>query len=94
MLSNYLNQTCELQRKTDTDQRGQPIYATSITIPCRLEEKYQLITKPNGETVPAHHICYSSETIAVDDKINGLIVHSADKWTDLYGETIGYKAVM
>jgi hypothetical protein len=94
MLTAYLNQSCELLRKTGTDSRGQPVYAGAETIPCRLEEKFQLVTTANGETVPAHHICYTTEQVEAGDKINGLTVHSADTWTDLDGEDIGFKAVM
>lgn len=94
MLKDYLNQSCGLEKKTGDDQRGQPVYAAAITIACRLVGKYQLIRKPNGETVPVHHICYTTETVAAGDKINGSFVHAVDVWTDLGGEPIGYKAVL
>lgn len=94
MLSNYLNQTCFLRRRTGTDVRGQPLYAEAVTVPCRLEEKFQLIRKANGEVVQVNHICYLAAEVGVDDDINGCTVEAVDKWTDYGGDTVGYKAVM
>ena len=94
MLRDHLSQTCQLRRKTGTDQRGRPIYSEEETIDCRLVEKFQLVQKPNGETVPVSHICYTETAVAVGDQLNGDTVHGVDVWRDHDGEAIGYKAVM
>lgn len=94
MLEDYLNQTCTLRYKTGTDARGHPVYGEPLSVPCRLQEKYQLIQTANGETVPVNHICYMTEKVSVGDSINGLTVHAVDNWVDLDGDIIGYKAVM
>lgn len=94
MLEDYLNQTCTLRRTNNTNVRGQPAYSEPLSVPCRLQEKYQLVQKENGETVPASHVCYLIDEISVGDTINGCVVHAVDSWVDLIGEIIGFKAVM
>ena len=94
MLSSYLNQTCTLRHKTGTNARGQPVMGEPAEVPCRLEKKFQLIKKANGETVPVKHICYLTAAVMIGDSINGLKVEAVDEWTDYGGEIVGYKAVM
>lgn len=94
MLTAYLNQSCTLRHKNGTDARGQPVFGEPLNVPCRLEEKFQLIKKANGETVPVHHVCYLAADVSAGDSINGLTVEAVDKWTDYGGDTVGFKAVM
>lgn len=94
MLEDYLNQTCTLRRADGSDARGQPIYGEPLSVPCRLQKKYKLVQKTDGETVPAEHVCYLVDKVSVRDTINGCIVHAVDSWVGLDGDIIGYKAVM
>ena len=94
MLEEYLNQSAEIQRKTGTNQRGQPIFSESETVQCRIQKKHTLVQKSASETISAEHICYLVNEIAVGDKIDGLTVLAVDNWVDLDGEIIGYKVVM
>lgn len=94
MLRDYLNQTCTLCRAKGTDVRGQSVYGEPLSVPCRLQKKYKLVRKTDGETVPAEHVCYLVNKVSVGDTINGCIVHTVDSWVGLDGDIIGYKAVM
>ncbi|MDE5946336.1 MAG: hypothetical protein K2G63_03370 [Oscillospiraceae bacterium] len=94
MLEDYLNQSAELQHKTGTNQRGNPVFDDILTIQCRLQKKYTLIQKLDGETISAGHICYLVDEVKTGDKINGLTVLAVNSMVNLNGEIIGYKAVM
>jgi len=94
VLNDYLNQTAELLHKTGTNQRGQPVFSESVTIPCRIQKKHTLIRKSDSEIISAEHICYLADKVETGDKINGLTVISVNDMVNFDGEIIGYKAVM
>jgi len=94
VLSNYLNQTAELLYKIDTNQRGQPVFSESVTVPCRIQKKHTLIQKSDCEIISAEYVCYLIDEVSAGDKINGFTVLSVSNMVDLNGEIIGFKAVM
>lgn len=94
MLSAYLNQTAEHGKKTGTGDRGQPIYADAVTIPCRKQAKIQNVVTATGQTVQAQHIYYTRRTVFEGDILNGKVIMAVSVWYSLTGEVMGYKAVV
>ncbi|MPW25950.1 hypothetical protein GC105_09120 [Alkalibaculum sp. M08DMB] len=94
MLDGYLNQTVDFSARTGTDDRGQPIYSEVLSIPCRYQSKIQNIVTSTGQMLQAQHVYYTKDAIQEGDKLNGLVVMAVADWVDLFGEKIGYKAVM
>lgn len=94
MLSNYLNQTVEHQKKTDTDARGQAVYGETMMIKCRKQSKMQYITLSDGTSIKANLIYYTKDRINEGDQLDRKIIKAVDTWVSLNGGTVGYKAVV
>jgi hypothetical protein len=94
VLSTYLNQTAQLKRRTDTDNRGQGVYGDVVTVDCRKQAKTQYVLTATGATVKTNHIYYLTDSVAEGDMLDGKVVITVVPWTDLGGEIIGYKAAM
>jgi len=94
MLGDYLNQTVVYHGKTGTDDRGQPIYAEPITLPCRHQPKIQNVVTKDGKIVQTQHIYYTTQAVNENDMLNGKVVMAVSVWHGLNGEIIGYKAVV
>lgn len=95
MLSAYLNQKAEYHPATgQTNGRGQPIYGAAVTILCRRQARLQNVLTPTGQAVRAQHVYYTLHPVREGDKLDGRVVLAVSIWSDLYGETRGYKAVV
>ncbi len=94
MLKDYLNQNVVLCHRTGTNQRGQPVFSESVTVPCRIQKKHTLIQKSDCEIISAEYVCYLTDEVKTGDKINGFTILSVSNMVDLNGEIIGFRAVM
>ncbi len=94
MLKDYLNQNVVLCHRTGTNQRGQPVFSESVTVPCRIQKKHTLIQKSDSEIVSAEYVCYLTDEVKTGDKINGFTILSVSNMVDLNGEIIGFRAVI
>lgn len=94
MLSTYLNQKAQYQRRTDTDNRGQGIYGNALTVYCRRQAKKQCVLTTTGSTVKTNHVYYLANGAAEGDMLDGKVVIAVVPWTGLGGEIIGYKAAI
>lgn len=94
MLGDYLNQTVVYHCKTGTDDRGQPIYAEPIMLPCRHQPKIQNVVTTTGQIVQTQHVYYLADYVAEGDMLDNKIVMAVSDWVDLGGEIIGHKAVV
>jgi hypothetical protein len=94
VLSAYLNQTAQYQRRTGTDNRGQGVYGSASTVACRKQAKTQHILTATGSTVKTNHVYYLTDSVAEGDVLDGKVVITVIPWAGLGGEIIGYKAAM
>lgn len=94
MLSTYLNQTAEYKPCTGTDGRGESIFGTPVTISCRKQAKTQNVLTATGQVLQSQHVYLLKQAVAVGDMLDGSVVMAVNDWHGLFGEVIGYKAVV
>ncbi len=94
MLTNYLNQTCVLRRKTGISDRGQPVYADPVTVPCRKQQKTQNILKEDGQSIKSQTVYYLAAEVNTGDSIDGRPILIVETMPDLCGVNVGYKAAV
>lgn len=100
MLDSYLRQQATLQRAlrtengdTRTDERGKTLYASALSIPCRIRETTQEVLTTDKRVVKTSYVYYAQTQIREGDRLDGRRVELVSRWVGLGGGTAGYKAV-
>jgi len=93
MLSAYLNQMAVYAPLTGLNNRGQPSYGPSLSIPCRKRAQTQEVITPDKRTVKCEYTYCLSQAVREGDLLDGRRVQMVKAWTMMDGQIIGYQAV-
>lgn len=96
MIEDYLHQTASLERKLipqQNDGYGNPLFASPVTIKCRIRRKITQVQTPTGTIVSGSNVIVTTSTVEGGDRVNGKIVLLVGEYVDGAGNVIGSKVI-
>jgi hypothetical protein len=94
MLNDYLNQEAQHAVQTGFDDRGQAIYAAPVVVACRRQKKALTGYEKDAQKRTQQSVYYLINEVREGDKLDGYKVLSVNTWVELFGGTVGFKAVV
>ncbi len=93
MLSSYLNQVANHEKKVGQDAHGQATYETK-SIPCRKVRKHKLVRDAYGEDVVSETTVLTEAEVVIGDRIDGRPVIAIADMVNRRGEILGYEVML
>lgn len=94
-ISRLLNQSIAWEAVASTNDRDDPIYASPVTLPCRVIARLKDIIGKDGEVTTATNqiTIPTSASVSVGDLLGGREVVAITTMVDYSGNTVGQQAL-
>lgn len=93
-ISPYATQALQHEVAGAPDEYNQPTYAAAVTVMGRLEAGHKLVRDSTGTTVVSTAHVFSTEPVALGDRINGRPVVSVEPMAGLDGVPVFWEVYL